>query len=339
MASSYLLYGPNQVDLQERVEVICQENDPDGFSTTSIDLVNCQLSDIDEAVNASPFFGGTRIAILKNVALSKQSSTGGRGQVDWSSLLPYLEHAPSSTSIIVTMATMLQARSRPVAFAKKAQWIVEQFGIPRGSDLLAWVGERVSHQGATIDAGAARLLLTRLFPVSWEQEPRYQSDGVDLQLLATELDKLVTAASNNAISAEDVEALVYDRSGVTAFKLNDVMFSGKPEQALEELDNMLSSGDVPERVLAQIGREITVLQAARCSDEYGAAEIAVASDVSPGQISMTISRKSGWRKPDALVWSSEALRQAEWLVKTGRSPRTASVIVPLVAGISSRFRG
>jgi hypothetical protein len=36
--------------------------------------------------------------------------------------------------------------------------------------------------------------------------------------------------------------------------------------------------------------------------------------------------------------AAEETRRAEWLVKTGRSPRVASVIVPLVATIAEMFR-
>jgi DNA polymerase III delta subunit len=156
-------------------------------------------------------------------------------------------------------------------------------------------------------------------------------------LLATEIEKLVCGA-NDRIDAALVRALIADRSGYTAFKLADDVYEGRTEAALEELDNVLATGEPPERVLAQLARETTAQVAARQMDTFDTKLVAEAAEISAGQLGVIGRNKSAWRKPQVLAMAAEETRRAEWLVKTGRSPRVASVIVPLVATIAEMFR-
>jgi DNA polymerase III delta subunit len=231
----------------------------------------------------------------------------------------------------------LPARSVFMKLASGADWTVEAYPAPRGRELVEWVSARAQRAGAMIDQAAAEDLLQRLFPNVWRQEGRYETLTIDMRLLATEVEKLACAA-DGAIESALVDELILDRSGYTPFKLADDVFEGRTEAALRELDQVLATGEPPERLLAQLARETTAQVAARQVDQFDTKQVADASEISAGQLGVIVQRKSAWRKAQALGLAAEETRRAEWLVKTGRSPRAESVIVPLVAALAETFR-
>jgi hypothetical protein len=159
-----------------------------------------------------------------------------------------------------------------------------------------------------------------------------------MRLLATEIAKLACAAQDGEVGAETIAALVADRSGFTAFKLNDETYEGRTSPALVELDHVLAAGEAPEKVLGQLAQQATAFNAAGMANQFGPDTVAQASGISAGQIGLTVSRKSGWRNRPAVRRAAESLRRGEWLVKTGRTRRTESVIVPIVGEIAEAFQ-
>ena len=341
----YLLHGPNAVALDERVAELRAQHDPTGFGSSTIDLSTFGLDAVRAAVQAAPFFGGQRVVVLDKLTTgagaagdSDDESPPARGRgVTAADLKSALDDVPSSTTVILRHLGTLQARSVLVKMAGGSSWTIETFPVPRGRELVEWVSARAEREGAPIERAAAEELLQRLFPNNWRQESRYDSGTIDTRLLATEIEKLACGAEGK-IDTPLVSALVADRSGYTAFKLADDVYEGRTEAALEELDNVLATGEPPERVLAQLARETTAQVAARQLDAYDAKLVADASEISVGQLGVIGRNKSAWRKPQALAMAAEETRRAEWLVKTGRSPRAESVIVPLVATIAETFR-
>lgn len=344
----FLLHGQNAVALDERVAELRSRHDATGFGTSTLDLSTAGLDTVRAAVQAAPFFGGQRVVVLDKLTGAAgadsadddddETPRAGRTKgVSAAELKPVLETAPPSTMLILRQQGTLPARSVIMKLAGGADWTVEAYPVPRGRELVDWVSERALRAGAEIDRAAAEELLQRLFPSVWRQEGRYETRSIDMRLLATELDKLACAAEG-AIGVALVSELITDRSGYTPFKLADDVYEGRTEAALRELDNVLATGEPPERVLAQLARETTAQVAARQVDEFDTKQVADASEISAGQLGVIVQRKSAWRKAQALGVAAEETRRAEWLVKTGRSPRAEAVIVPLVAALAETFR-
>jgi DNA polymerase III delta subunit len=328
----YILHGQNAVDLDDRLRELRDVIDPQGYSTTTLDVESASLEALNAALATPPFFGAARLTVLRGLPGSDRTSG-----ISWDAAEPLLAQAPASSVVIMAVPQKIPSNRRILKAAGPRGWSVETFDIPYGASLARWLQQRAGRQGGTMLDDAARELLDRTYPTAWQREDRWNPQPIDMRLLATEVEKLVTASGRTEISAELVRALVTDRGGVTAFKLNDETFEGRPQAALIELDNVLSSGEAPERVLGQIGYQPLVLLAAGQVQAFGLDAVSAAAGISAGQLSATIGRKSAWRNSAAVVSALEELRRAEWLVKSGRAQSTATVLAPAVGQIAFQF--
>jgi DNA polymerase III delta subunit len=345
-AVNYLLCGENPLALDERIVELCQQLDPSALSTTVIDVQSSSVGEISAACQSMPFFGGSRVVVLKKpIAPPKRgdaSADDGEddqgGRVRWADLHQVLKGTPPTTSVIVRH----DGKLAPGHYLRKALqalgWRIEERSVPRDSELLAWVTGRVERLGARIEPRAAQRLLDLLFPGVWQkQASTYDAITVDMRLLATELDKLMCAAQDDTLTLDEVEALVADRGGYTAFKLNTVIFEGNTEAALGELEKMQEMGEPAERVLGQLAGEASALFSVQLAREFGTKATAEASGIGEGRI-ITLQRKSRPVSSHALVTITEAIRHVDISVKLGNAPDTAALITPLVAEIAEAVR-
>lgn len=335
----YILHGQNVVNLDDRIGELKRELDPSGLGSTTLDASSSTIDEIAAACHSAPFFGGNRLVILTNAnaGSSRGGKRGSETSTSWKDLLAALEATPATTTVIVRADENLATSSVIIKAAASHKWTVEAHPVPRGDGLVRWVMERGKQAGVSVVKPAAIQLLSRLYPTSWQQESRFDSTVIDTRLIATEVDKLACAAVDGVVDENVVKELVADRSGYTAFKLNDLVYTGQSGPALQELEKVLSSGDEPERILAQFASEAAGLEAARNVGEFDQASVARVSGISEGRLRM-LGQKPAARDPRALAEGIERLRRAEWLVKTGRSQRSESVIVSTAADLAETFR-
>ena len=331
--SVLLLHGRNSVDIDERISTILAQDDPQGLNSVVTNLSNADLSEVTSALTTPGFFGARRTVVLNGIPGVDKIT-----QFDWGDLESILVGLSDSTLAILVSNMRVPANRRAVKAAKTHGWDIELHDLLYGNALIRWVGERAARSGVTMDRDASHSLLDRLYPTSWQREDRWSQHSVNMRLIATEIEKLAAGSRDDRITTELVRQLVADRSGVTAFKLNDEIFGGRTAQALAELDNVITDGEAPERVVGQLGYQQVVLNAAKFVQRYGPDTVSDASGVSAGQLKATLSRKAAWRNDVGLARAIEELRRAEWLVKTGRATSTEAVLTPLVAEISEGFR-
>lgn len=338
MPQVYLLYGQNSVALDDRVHELRKELDAGGLGAVALDLLTATYDEIATACHSAPFFGAGRIVILSNVSI--MSGKGPRrtsNQVEWSELERLITTTPETTTLVLRADENLASSSVIVKAAKKLGWQVETFPVPRGEELARWVAERGQREGVSFSKGAAILMLSRLYPTSWRQESRFDTTVIDTRLIATEVEKLACATDDGRVDEELVRTLVADRSGVTAFRLNDLTYSGQTGPALQELEQVLASGDEPERIIAQLASEAVGLQASSRVGDFDSASVSKVSGISEGRLRM-LRQKPVASNDRAIRAIAERLRRAEWLVKTGRTSRTASVIVPVVGTVAEEVQ-
>lgn len=334
MPQVYLLHGLNSVDLDERVHRLQQEIDLSGMGGSTLDLAVASLDQVSNACHAAPFFGGSRVVLLKNAGAAAKRGSGG---IDIQDLIEVLKASPDSTTILLRFDETVASNSVVMKAAKQQGWRVEAYPVMRGEDLARWVAERARIAGSGISRSAAVMLLSRLYPTSWRQESRFETSSLDARLIVTEVEKLAIAAGDADVDDALVEELVADRSGYTAFRLNDLIYNGQADHALVELEQVLASGDEPERVIAQFGSESAGLSAARALPEFDLASVSKASGISEGRLK-ALRGKPASRNETGLRNAAEQLRNAEWTVKTGRAPRGDAIIVATAAEVAEGFR-
>ncbi|HYI15610.1 MAG TPA: DNA polymerase III subunit delta [Thermomicrobiales bacterium] len=342
---SYLLYGQNGLLLDERIIALRNEIDPQNLSTTTIDVQASSVSEIASACQAMPFFGGRRVVVLRNpIQLPKRADASvtdenpdeAGGRVKWADLHAVLKATPATTDIVMRHDGSLAQTHYLMKAVKALGWQTESFAAKTGDDLLAWIQQRVTHEGIRIEPDAVEQLANLLYPTSW-RGGRYANDTPDMRLIASEVDKLCCAAVDGQITTQIVDEMVADRSGFKAFELNDQLFRGDPEKALSELNNVLESGEAAERVLSQIGSEAISLATVKHGAGVPPDALAKTSGISPGRLGGLRQKASGI-SGQGLVNIAEAVRYADATVKTGRQTDTSATIVPLVAEVAEVVR-
>ncbi|MEX2315407.1 MAG: hypothetical protein WD628_06775, partial [Thermomicrobiales bacterium] len=203
-------------------------------------------------------------------------------------------------------------------------------------ELLAWIQQRTERDGVRIEPAAVEKLATLLYPTSW-QGGRYANDTPNMRLIANEVEKLACAAIDGVITEQIVVELVADRSGFTAFRLNDHTFSGRTERALVELDNVLSSGEPAERVLSQIGSEAISIATVKRAEVLPRDAVASASGITANRLG-NLQKSAAGISEQGLTAIAEAVRHADAAVKAGSETNTSATIVPLVAEVAEVVR-
>jgi DNA polymerase III delta subunit len=334
---NYVICGQNSLMIEERSAELVLEFDPTGFGTTTFDVQTSSIEAIATACHSSPFFGGTRVVVLRQPLVQPRRGevdTGSEddapaGRIPWPDLLQVLRAAPASTVIIVRHEGSLS----PAHYARKALrelgWHTEQHEIPRGAELLSWVTSRARSVGYTFGPGAAERLLDLLYPLTWTiANPRYETSIPDTRLIASEISKLALSCVDGVVAIESVESLVEDRSGYKAFDLNDAVFRGRTERALVELDLMIDAGEAAERILAQLAGDLVAMSSARWIEKFDCRNVAAAAGMPEGRLKASQRRQFSRL---TLQTMADAIRQCDASVKTGKVPDTSSVIAPLVA--------
>jgi|GEM_PF-2836167 len=341
---SYLLYGQNGLLLDERITSLRSELDPQNLSTTVIDVQSSNAGEIAAACQAMPFFGGQRVVVLRNPIQSPKRGDAGDdnnpeesgGRVKWADLHNILKAVPPTSQIIMRHDGSLAQTHYLVKAIKALGWQTESFAAKTGQDLLAWIQQRVEREGVRIAPAAVQHLAVLLYPTSWEGG-RWVTETPDLRLIATEVDKLCCAATDGVITQELVDEMVADRSGFKAFELNNHLFGGRPDRALQELDNVLASGEPAERVLGQVGSEVIALSTVKMAAGVPRDALVKASGISANRIGGLQQTSSGMSE-QSLKRISEAVRDADAAVKTGMQTDTSATIVPLVAEVAEVIR-
>lgn len=335
---SVLLYGDDELRIDERIQSLRDAIDPQGLSTSVIDVQASTAGEVAAACHSSPFFGGQRVVVLRQPIATPRRGTDSDaeeeagGRVPWSELVAILKSSPATTVVLMRHLGLL----KPSHYARKAikslGWNEEPYFVPRGGELLAWATDRARSRGADLRADAAEALLDLLHPGAWRKAAgRFETDIPDTRLIASEIEKLVDA-SDGAIDSDLVRALVVDRGGYVAFELNNAVFAGHTSRALVELEKMLEAGQPAEMIVASLASEAITIAALRHTREHGAAAVAAAVGTSEMRLKMLSNRGAGI-PVSAHRRIAVLLREADESVKAGRE--TASTIVaPLVAEIA-----
>jgi DNA polymerase III delta subunit len=342
---SHLLLGQNSLLIDERIARLRGEIDPGSFNTSSIDVQTATLQEIAAAIQATPFFGGRRLVVLLNPIGSGRRATSddidddgdAAGRIRWPELSAVLTSAPASTVLILRHDGSLTQTHFLVKAARSAGWTIETFAIPRGDELLDWVTRRSSELGTTISSDAAIELLELLHPTSWRKPSPFDTDVPNPRLIASELAKLASGASDEVISSALVNELVADRAGYTAFQLNDRVFSGRTTEALVELASVLEAGEPEERIIALLASEAAALASAGSAREFGSAAVASAAGMSESRLNSLQRRAVSANRP-TLRRVAEAIRASDALVKRGHASDASETIAPAVAAVAEAMR-
>jgi len=218
---------------------------------TTGDRIAEAVGAIVDAARTLPMMSPRRVVTVfqaENLLAPKRESEAATRALD--QLLALIE-TPEPQTTLVLVAAPLDKRTRIFkALAKRATLV--DCGAPE--DVAAaekWVRARVSAAGVEIDpAGARAMAAAAGFP----ERPRSDGRTGDVKRLRGEVDRLLLyALGQKRISIDDVREVMGPAALQDDWALTNAIESGQAGDALRQLGMMIDAGEVPEKILGQLG--------------------------------------------------------------------------------------
>ena len=206
----------------------CLGGSSDASAATRFAGESATLADVLDELRMVPLFEKKRVVLVDGadpfVSAHRQE------------LEAYVER-PAASGVLVLLAKSWPANTR-LAKAIEKTGLTLDTKPPSERELLAWLGSWSKLRArAKIDDDAARLLVDLI--------------GPEIGLLVSEIEKLATFVGERAhIRRADVSALVGAGRVETVWQILNAATTGKPVEALTEIDRLIASGEHPVGLLA-----------------------------------------------------------------------------------------
>lgn len=199
-----------------------------------VDGDSVALADVFDALREVPMFGGTRLVVVGD---ADGFVTAHRRELEH-----YVEK-PSTTGVLVLQVKTLPSNTRLARLISASGHIVE-CKAPPAAGLAAWlIGRAKRELKVKLDADAAQTLVELV--------------GPEAGLLASELEKLaVYVGQAGHVTRPDVVRMVAGAHVETIWKVLDAATTGRPAEALGELDRLIASGEHPVGLLAAMSASL-----------------------------------------------------------------------------------
>jgi DNA polymerase III subunit delta len=165
-------------------------------------------------------------------------------------LLAYLE-APEPHTVLVLVAAALDGRKRAARELAKRATIVD-CGAPQDvASAERWVRASASKAGVEIDPSAARIMAAH---AGFPERPQRDGKTGSIKRLRGEVERLLLyALGQKRISIDDVREVIGPAALQDDWALTNAIEGGQAAEALRQLSLMMDAGEVPEKVLGQLG--------------------------------------------------------------------------------------
>ena len=147
--------------------------------------------------------------------------------------------APVDTCCLVLVAESIDKRRSLAKQLLSKTTVVECVGPADAVEAAKWVKDRVTKEGLTIDARAAKLVADRV--------------GPDVSRLRSDVERLVLyAAGTGAVTEADVREVIAPATSQDEWGVTRAIERGAAGDALRELALMMDNGAVPYMILGQL---------------------------------------------------------------------------------------
>ena len=237
----YLIVGPDEAEKISLAGEFLNLVD-EGLRAFNLDRLyggETTAADVVDAAKTLPMMAPQRIVLVMHaerlLVPKKESEAAAR---DLEGLEAYVKKPVDTACLVLVAGDLDRRRSLTKLLLSKAA-VVECNGPADAAEAARWVRDRVSQEGMTIDARAARLVADRV--------------GPDVGRLRSDVDRLVLyAADKKAITAEDVLEVVGPPASHDDWAVTRAIERGAAADALRELTLLMDGGAVPYMILGQL---------------------------------------------------------------------------------------
>ncbi len=330
----HVLYGPDDFSSRRALTDIKlglgdAENLP--YNTTELEGARLSAGELRAAAEAFPFFGGSRLVIVRGLLARfdtsrKASPAKSARSVETKAelageLAAIMNGAPPST-VLVLMDGELESKDplKTNPMLKELRGAeVRAYPLLKGSALEKWIRLRVQGGGGQISAEAVTLLASAV--------------GGDLWVMAGEIDKLIAYAAGRQIEKDDIERMVPASQEAGIFELVDSVMSGQRARANQLLTRLLADGQSPVYLLFMITRQLRQLVRYKAMQLEGYTPDAMLARMGvPDFIYRKIAGQAGRYSLEQLKAFYRRLLEADIAIKSGSSDEDLALVL-LVADL------
>jgi DNA polymerase III subunit delta len=232
LSALYLMFGEEDLLIEEGIEAVVQAALPSGGREFNLDIMRAGEADIRDVVARAasfPMMADHRVVVLRET----EKVTGKDAEI----LLAYVE-APNPSTCFVAVAGKPDFRRKPFTTFKKSGIAVECRPL-REHQLPAWIAARARQQGRELLPEAANLLCGYV--------------GTSLRETQSELDKLFTyAGERKTLNADDVAAVVGIAKEYSIFELQRAVGERDLRKTVTILQRMLDAGENMQFILVMM---------------------------------------------------------------------------------------
>ena len=246
----HVLLGPDYYLTNTEAKRLGAAADPDGLGTIRFDA-GTSPTELASAIATPGFFGTPRVVIANN-ALGKPVGTdkGDRAVV----VARQLAEAVYPGNVLILVELGRDSLPKTIRAALGIEVEVFLGAPPRGGELVEWTIRQLERAGSSADTATVRHLLNRLFPGTWSEANRNPLFDVppDLQLLVSEIAKLVTYAGDTAVTTAIIDTLVQSGVDEQVFALVSAVVRADTRKALNLIADQVADDDDGARFMALI---------------------------------------------------------------------------------------
>lgn len=250
------LTGENAFGLKRELDMLVSAfiADHGDIAVERLDAEDASFERLQESLQSSPFLAARKLVIIRSPGANKKFAE---------QLETILTELPETTDILF-VEPKIDKRSSYYKLLKKLT-DMRVFPALDEQGLAAWLVDAAKDQGGSIDRINARLLVERV--------------GTDQQVLASELDKLLTY--NLAITRPAIELLTEPTPQSKIFDLLEAAFAGDTKRALELYQDQRDQKVDPSQIIAMLTWQFKILALVEAAGSRSDADIAREARLSP----------------------------------------------------------
>ncbi len=255
----YLMYGGNDVSLQEALSSMKNEVQPEELRDVNITVLDSpavSLEQFEATCGTVPFMAEKRMVIVRGLLDQYEVQRAGRrsgppkrkslGQ--WEGLPTMLEALPDTTDVVFIDGS-LDSRNNALLRSIRSLGETLTFSVPRPRELPQWVLDRAGRRGTDIEPRAADALANAV--------------GGNLRIIDSELEKLSVYRDGEQVRYEDVQEMVAYVKEANIFAAVDAVVERRPGLAIRHVHQLLDEGRAPTYVITMIARQVRLILLAR----------------------------------------------------------------------------
>lgn len=274
------LSGENAYTLSQELDKLVKEfiKNHSDLAIERLDAEETEFSKLREALVGIGLFSEKKLVIIHSASKNKEFN---------SEVEQLLNDIPDTTDLILIEPKL----DKRLSFYKqlKKQTIFRNFAEPDQRELATWLSTKAKERDGILSQNDAMYLVERA--------------GVNQQLLANELDKLLLYDSK--ISRSSIDLLTEAMPQSTIFQLLEAAFAGQQKRAMKLYEEQRAMKVEPPQIIAMLTWQLHVLAIIKAADSRSVDQIAQESKLNPYVLrkSQTIANKLSFSELKQLVKS------------------------------------